>query len=290
MAAWAEAQQAVRERIRFYDERVARASSGCATSSTPARSTTRSGGRRSCTTSACSSTTSGRSSRRRSSTRSSRGCSRRTYVHNDFIFVRAAVSTEYIESDPPTYRSYYPDERGPPRDAARGVRRLRLEPPVRRPRARRRVRLARAASSTSTASWPRPSRTPAAGARLGVLPQQGRVRDREGRQRRRARPPFVVPVLHDADGRLVLDTVLLDEEAIAVLFSLSRAYFMVDMDVPSGYVQFLQSLMPSEAALGALHGGRAREAGQDAVLPRPAPPPAPLAGRLRRGARHAAAW
>ena len=36
----------------------------------------------------------------------------RTYVHNDFAFVRAAVSTEYIESEPPIYRSYYPDERG----------------------------------------------------------------------------------------------------------------------------------------------------------------------------------
>src|SRR5205823_2309117 len=35
-----------------------------------------------------------------------------TYVHNDFIFVRAAISTEYIESDPPTYRSYYPRELG----------------------------------------------------------------------------------------------------------------------------------------------------------------------------------
>ncbi len=35
----------------------------------------------------------------------------RTYVHNDFIFVRAAVSTEYIESDPPIYRSYYPEGR-----------------------------------------------------------------------------------------------------------------------------------------------------------------------------------
>ena len=33
---------------------------------------------------------------------------RRTYVHNGFAFVRAAISTEYIESDPPNYRSYYP--------------------------------------------------------------------------------------------------------------------------------------------------------------------------------------
>ncbi|CAG0975124.1 partial Isocitrate dehydrogenase kinase/phosphatase, partial [Rhodocyclaceae bacterium] len=36
----------------------------------------------------------------------------RTYFHNDFIFVRPAISTEYIESDPPTYRSYYPNEEG----------------------------------------------------------------------------------------------------------------------------------------------------------------------------------
>ena len=35
---------------------------------------------------------------------------RRTYVHNSFAFVRAAISTEYIESDPPNYRSYYPAE------------------------------------------------------------------------------------------------------------------------------------------------------------------------------------
>jgi isocitrate dehydrogenase kinase/phosphatase len=31
-----------------------------------------------------------------------------------------------------------------------------------------------------------------------------------------------------------------------VLFSLSRAYFMVDMEVPSGYVHFLRSIMPNK--------------------------------------------
>src|SRR5678815_4243454 len=36
----------------------------------------------------------------------------RTYFHNDFIFIRPAVSTEYIENNEPaaqpTYRAYYP--------------------------------------------------------------------------------------------------------------------------------------------------------------------------------------
>jgi isocitrate dehydrogenase kinase/phosphatase len=42
----------------------------------------------------------------------------------------------------------------------------------------------------------------------------------------------------------MLDTILLDQQSIDVLFSLSRAYFLVDMDVPSGYVEFLQTIVP----------------------------------------------
>ena len=45
---------------------------------------------------------------------------------------------------------------------------------------------------------------------------------------------------------LYLDTVLLDRWRISLLFSLSRAYFLVDMEVPSGYVQFLRSIMPNK--------------------------------------------
>src|SRR5579872_349820 len=32
----------------------------------------------------------------------------RAYYLNEFLFVRAAISTEYIPADPQTYRSYYP--------------------------------------------------------------------------------------------------------------------------------------------------------------------------------------
>jgi isocitrate dehydrogenase kinase/phosphatase len=56
--------------------------------------------------------------------------------------------------------------------------------------------------------------------------------------------PFVVPILHDGNSRLMLDTVLFDHEQISVLFSFTRAYFLVDMEVPSAYVQFLRSLLP----------------------------------------------
>jgi isocitrate dehydrogenase kinase/phosphatase len=36
----------------------------------------------------------------------------RSYYHNDFLFVRPTLSTEHIDSDPPTYRSYYPMKHG----------------------------------------------------------------------------------------------------------------------------------------------------------------------------------
>jgi isocitrate dehydrogenase kinase/phosphatase len=56
--------------------------------------------------------------------------------------------------------------------------------------------------------------------------------------------PFVIPVLHNRRGQLLLDTVITDQEQITILFSFTRAYFQVDMEVPSAYVQFLRSLMP----------------------------------------------
>ena len=69
---------------------------------------------------------------------------RRTYIHDDLMFMRAALSTEYIPSEPPTYRSYYPAGAGARGDLRRDPPRLRVDAPIHRPRARRRVRDARA--------------------------------------------------------------------------------------------------------------------------------------------------
>jgi isocitrate dehydrogenase kinase/phosphatase len=51
-------------------------------------------------------------------------------------------------------------------------------------------------------------------------------------------------LLHTADGKLMIDTVLYTEDDMEMLFSYARAYFLVDMPVPSAYVQFLRTLMP----------------------------------------------
>jgi isocitrate dehydrogenase kinase/phosphatase len=168
---------------------------------------------------------------------------RRAYVHDDLIFSRAAISTEYIPADPPTYRSYYPHAHGlratlfavfrdfgwtrPFADLHRDVdfvlRALDAEGALQTPAANFQVQVLGSAFYRNKAAY--------------VV---GRILNAHDET------PFVVPVLHDADGRLALDAVLLDEESINILFSLSRAYFLVDMDVPSGYVEFLQSIMPTK--------------------------------------------
>ncbi|WP_442975024.1 isocitrate dehydrogenase kinase/phosphatase AceK regulatory subunit, partial [Salmonella enterica] len=55
---------------------------------------------------------------------------------------------------------------------------------------------------------------------------------------------FALPVLHNARDLLTIDTALFGEDELLLLFSFARAYFLVDMEIPSAYVQFLRSLMP----------------------------------------------
>jgi isocitrate dehydrogenase kinase/phosphatase len=56
---------------------------------------------------------------------------------------------------------------------------------------------------------------------------------------------FALPILHVRPGeQLAIDAALFGEDDLLMLFSFARAYFMVDMEIPSGYVQFLRSMMP----------------------------------------------
>jgi len=165
----------------------------------------------------------------------------RTYFHNDFIFFRPAVSTEFIESEPPAYRCYYPATTG----YAAAVRQLIADFGWVRPfeNLDRDIDYVLRMVGRHLAEWPPAQPT----LQIPVLHSAfyrnqgayviGKVVNGTDEY------PFAVPVLHTPQGRLYLDTILLDPWRIAALFSLSRAYFMVDMQVPSAYVQFLCSLM-----------------------------------------------
>ncbi len=170
----------------------------------------------------------------------------RSYFQNDFIFVRPAVSTEYIEPENPdthtTYRCYYPqalDDLRP--ELRRMVEDFGLRVPF--------EDLDRDVGDVHEALLP--------------LFEQSRLRANFQIQvlhslfyRNKGayavgklingfqEVPFALPILHNREGRLRIDALLHGEDDLLMLFSFARAYFMVDMEVPSAYVQFLRSMMP----------------------------------------------
>ena len=168
----------------------------------------------------------------------------RTYFNNDFIFVRPAVSTEYIETGElaPTYRVYYPLADGLRFTLRRIVTNFQLERPFHN--LDRDVALVE--ERLSALCGPDARIEPDHQVHvLSSLFYRNKGAYIVGKLINGGREyPFVVPVLHNRHGKLVLDAVLLDPAQITILFSFTRAYFMVDMEVPSAYVQFLRSLLP----------------------------------------------
>jgi isocitrate dehydrogenase kinase/phosphatase len=170
----------------------------------------------------------------------------RSYFHNDFIFARPAVSTEYIDSYPPVYSSYYPAAHGGLRAT---IKRVIHDFDWQRPFTDLDHDvdcIMRTAEMHLGGQWPQQE----ANFQIQVL-YSAFYRNKAAYIIGKAinghlELPFAIPVLHDKAGKLVLDTILLDAWRISLLFSLSRAYFMVDMEVPSGYVQYLRTIMPNK--------------------------------------------
>jgi len=168
----------------------------------------------------------------------------REYFRNDMLFVRPQVSTDYLDSEPPSYRVYYPVQRGlkqtlldiavdiglacPWDDVHRDMRFMRraicerLERPWRSQKDLQ-IHVLRSLFFRNKGAY-----------LIGRIINDGEP------------IPFAAPILRNSQGRLFIDTLLFQPEQISVLFSFSRTYFMVDMEVPSAYVQFLRTLLPNK--------------------------------------------
>jgi isocitrate dehydrogenase kinase/phosphatase len=170
----------------------------------------------------------------------------RSYFQNDFIFIRPAVSTEYIENDEselrPTYRAYYPstgnmqevllqmvrdfdlrrDFEDLPRDVglvAEVMTRLLGDAPLR----------ANFQIQVLTGLFFRNKGAYIVGRLINGFNEFA----------------FALPILYvKGEEKLAIDALLYGEDDLHMLFSFARAYFMVDMEIPSAYVQFLRSMMP----------------------------------------------
>ena len=171
----------------------------------------------------------------------------RTYFHNDFIFFRPSISTEYLESDPPTYRVYYPQD-----PKMRGsMKQMFLDFHWQQPFVdidRDITYVRELVKQYFVTHGGRPPME--ANLQLQVL-NSPFYRNKAAYVVGKVvngfiEYPFVIPVLRNDEGQLYLDTVIMEEDDINVLFSLNRAYFLVDMEVPSAYVQFLRTIMPTK--------------------------------------------
>ncbi len=173
----------------------------------------------------------------------------RSYFNNDFIFVRPAVSTEYIENNEiaaiPTYRAYYPTRETMHQTLLRIIDNFQL--------GCRFENLDRDMAAVLQALQDS----------VGLRIDEWRLRANFQIQvlsslfyRNKGaylvgkvingftEIPMCLPLVYNDAGQVVIDTALFSEDELLLVFSFARAYFMVDMEVPSAYVQFLRGLMP----------------------------------------------
>ncbi|HID49036.1 MAG TPA: bifunctional isocitrate dehydrogenase kinase/phosphatase [Chromatiales bacterium] len=170
----------------------------------------------------------------------------RRYFNNDHIFVRSAVSTEYIEGNRPAYHVYYPARLGlrntisrllrhcefvtPFEDLHRDVRRITrvLIDYVRRNQKRVylnfQIQIINAIFYRNKAAY--------------IVGQA--INDVDIY-------PFALPLLNNEQGGLYVDALVFGEKHLSQIFDFSYVYFMVEHPVPSAIVSFLQELMPTRS-------------------------------------------
>ena len=171
----------------------------------------------------------------------------RQYYNNRHIFVRPGLSTAYLEGERPVYRSYYPTRQGwratledilrsadiglPFEDLRRDVRNivhlLRHHPglPVGELRQHFQLQVLAPVFYRNKAAY--------------IVGRAVNGPERFA---------FILPVLSNGRGAVYVDTLVIDTDDVANLFSFARAYFMVDCEVPAALVRFLLSILPSKSA------------------------------------------
>ena len=175
----------------------------------------------------------------------------RDYFHNDFLFVRPAVATDYLDSRRPVYRVYYPTTQGLRQSLTRMVADFGLacgfEDLPRDVRLLARAGCRALATMIERTSGHRLSSDCQLHV-LGSLFFRNKTAYMVGRLvNQGAIHPFVIPVVRNVAGQAQIDALLTDEADLSTLFSFTRAYFLVDMEVPAAYVQFIGTLIPRKA-------------------------------------------
>lgn len=176
----------------------------------------------------------------------------RTYFNNDFLFVRPAIATGYIDSSLPSYRAYYPLELGLINSLTQMIKDFGLAMPYADLKADVRT-LARRAIRVLRERLPQEP-----GWRIGEDCQIQVLNTLFFRNKgayivgrfinHTSIHPFAIALVHTPSNTIEIDALIDNADDMSTLFSFTRAYFMVDMEVPSAYVNFLETLLPRKSA------------------------------------------
>ncbi|WP_369959047.1 bifunctional isocitrate dehydrogenase kinase/phosphatase [Pseudomonas benzenivorans] len=58
--------------------------------------------------------------------------------------------------------------------------------------------------------------------------------------------PLVIPLLHREGQGIQIDALITDEAEVSIIFSFTRSYFMVRVDIPADFIGFLRRILPGK--------------------------------------------
>ncbi|MFT5274316.1 MAG: isocitrate dehydrogenase kinase/phosphatase [Saprospiraceae bacterium] len=168
----------------------------------------------------------------------------RSYYNNQHIFVRPGLSTEVIDMDTPIYESYYPSEETtsvlfkdilnslklklPWQDKARDVELLFQHfKPFMPDKAvygdSYQIHVVNHLFFRNKAAY-----------LIGRFVSDMRTTG------------FIIPILQNRNKELFVDALITEQDALDIVFSFTRAYFMVSTQAPAALVTFLHSILPGK--------------------------------------------
>ncbi|KAA0891159.1 bifunctional isocitrate dehydrogenase kinase/phosphatase [Pusillimonas sp. ANT_WB101] len=172
----------------------------------------------------------------------------RDYFHNNFMFVRPAIATEYLESRLPSYRVYYPTREGLVKSLLKMMADFGLAAPFADLPADMRALVRRAVHKLRRDLPGDGGPRIAPDCQIHVLNSLffrnkgayvvGRLVNQTSIH------PFAIALVRTPSGHVRADALLHEADDLSTLFSFTRAYFLVDMETPAAYVNFLNTLLP----------------------------------------------
>ena len=170
----------------------------------------------------------------------------RRYFNNHYIFVRSAVSTEYIEAERPAYHVYYPATVGLRTTILKILRQCQFDVPFEN------IELdVRNITKALCRHFKDQHQKVRLNFQLQVISATF-FRNKAAYIVGKAINdfdviPFAIPILNNEQDALYVDALLVGEDAVSQLFEFSFVYFMVEHPVPSAMVAFLHELMPARS-------------------------------------------